>query len=116
MLHNVGNDQHWVGKPRLVVHALTKIFRVLWIPAYRRPFLRTRVAASTEHDRILESLDLDVVVDLGANRGQFALCIRRLFPAARIYSFEPLRRPAETYRATFEGDTNVELFNAAVAE
>ena len=98
------------------VHALTRIIRVLWIPAYRRAFLRTRVAASTEHDRILESMRLDVVVDLGANRGQFALCIRRLYPRAQIYSFEPLRRPAETYRSTFKDDANVELFNVAVSD
>ncbi len=98
------------------MRALTKIIRVLWIPAYRRAFLRTRVAASTEHDRILEGMSLDVVVDLGANRGQFALCIRRLYPAARIYSFEPLKRPAECFRSTFKCDANVELFNVAVAD
>lgn len=114
--HNASDDQHRFGEPALVVHALIKIIRVLWIPAYRRAFLRTRVAASTEHDHILESLNLDVVVDLGANRGQFALCIRRLFPDARIYSFEPLRRPAETYRATFKDDAHVKLFNVAVAD
>lgn len=97
------------------MHPLTKILRVLWIPEYRRAFLRTRVAASTEHDRILAGLGLDTVVDLGANRGQFALCIRRLYPHARIHSFEPLGGPARTYRATFARDANATLYPTAVA-
>lgn len=98
------------------MNILTKIARVLWIPRYRAAFLRTRVAASTEHDAILADLQLDTVVDIGANRGQFALCVRRLFPAAQIYSFEPLARPAQAWRATFAGDARAVLFEAAVGE
>ncbi len=97
------------------MHPLTKILRVLWIPEYRAAFLRTRVAAATEHDRVLGGLALDTVVDIGANRGQFALCIRRLFPQARIYSFEPLRRPAQAFRRIFAQDSRVTLFNTAIA-
>jgi FkbM family methyltransferase len=97
------------------VNILAKIARVLSIPAYRAALLRTRVVASTEHDRILEGLALDTVVDVGANRGQFALCIRRLFPNATIYSFEPLHRPAAVYRRTFAGDARARLFPVAIA-
>ncbi len=97
------------------MHLLTKIARVLWIPAYRRAFLRTRVAASTEHDRILAGLKLDTVIDVGANRGQFALCARHLYPKARIYSFEPLARPAADFRRVFSADSAVRLFQNAIA-
>lgn len=96
------------------MHLITKILRVLWIRDYRVAFLRTRVAASTEHDAILHGLNLDTVVDIGANRGQFALCARKLFPQARIFSFEPLQKPAQAYRKTFERDRNVRLFNIAI--
>ena len=48
------------------MNILTKILRVLAIPQYRTAVLRTRVAASTEHDRILQGLGLDTVVDIGA--------------------------------------------------
>jgi FkbM family methyltransferase len=92
-----------------------KIGRVLWINEYRRAFLRTRVAASTEHDSMLAGLAIDTVVDIGANRGQFALCARRLFPNALIYSFEPLQRPAETYRRVFKDDPRAVLYNTAIA-
>lgn len=97
------------------VQILTKILRVLWIPQYRAAFLRTRVAASTEHDRILGGLGIETVVDIGANRGQFALCVRRLYPQAQIFSFEPLQEPASTYRKTFEGDPRARMINKAIA-
>jgi FkbM family methyltransferase len=98
-----------------IVNLLTKIVRVLWIRQYRAALLRTRVVAATEHDKILAGLELDTVVDIGANRGQFALCVRRLYPQSRIISFEPLHRPAATFRRTFSRDPRVTLFNKAVA-
>ena len=88
---------------------------MLAIPQYRAAVLRTRVAASTEHDRILRGLGLDTVVDIGANRGQFALCIRRLYPLARIFSFEPLTNPARVYMRNFGGDPRVHFFNKAIS-
>lgn len=95
---------------------ITKIARVLWIAPYRSAFLRTRVAASTEHDAVLAGLGLDTIIDIGANRGQFALCCRRLFPNAQIFSFEPLRKPASTYRRVFANDARTRLFESAVGD
>lgn len=97
------------------MNILTKILRVLWISEYRSAFLRTRVVASTEHDRILGGLQLDTVVDIGASRGQFALCIRRLYPTAQIFSFEPLARPASAWTRNFGADTRARLFKKAIA-
>ena len=97
------------------MNILTKMLRVLWIPEYRSAFLRTRVVASTEHDRILAGLQLNTVVDIGASRGQFALCIRRLYPHAQIFSFEPLRKPAVAWMRNFGADTRARLFNKAIA-
>jgi len=99
----------------MIGQVLLKLLRICMVPQYRRAFLRTRVAASIEHDRILSGLGLRTVIDIGANRGQFALCIRRLYPAARIYSFEPLEKPARIWRETFAGDERAMLFNEAVA-
>ncbi len=93
----------------------TKIIRTLCIREYRAALLRTGVFASTEHDHIIDGLELDTVVDIGANRGQFALCVRRLYPKAKIYSFEPLKKPAAVYRRVFHNDNRAELFNKAIA-
>jgi FkbM family methyltransferase len=87
----------------------------MWIGEYRRALLHTRVFASTEHDRILAGLQLSTVVDIGANRGQFALCIRRLYPQAQIFSFEPLRKPARAWMGNFGADVRARLFNKAIA-
>jgi FkbM family methyltransferase len=97
------------------VNIFTKLLRVLWIPYYRRAFLRTRVVASTEHDGILAGLQLDTIVDIGANRGQFALCVRRLYPQAQIFSFEPLDKPARAWMRNFGSDKCAQLFKKAVA-
>lgn len=97
------------------VDILAKLLRVLVVPEYRRAFLRTRVAASTEHDRILAGLQLNTIVDVGANRGQFALCVRRLYPQAQIFSFEPLCKPARAWARIFESDPHARLFKKAIA-
>jgi FkbM family methyltransferase len=91
------------------------MLRVIWIGDYRRALLRARVVASTEHDRVLAALQLSCVVDIGANRGQFALCIRRLYPDAQIFSFEPLSKPARVWERNFAADTRAHLFKKAVA-
>jgi FkbM family methyltransferase len=96
------------------MHILTKIIRVLWIRQYREAFLRNRVVASTEHDHILSDLAIDTIVDIGANRGQFALCVRHLFPRARIYSFEPMSKAAAVFQTTFRNDAQTTLINKAV--
>jgi FkbM family methyltransferase len=98
------------------LNIVTKILRVLWFPEYRSALLRAGVWASTEHDELLRELNVDTVVDIGANRGQFALCARRLFPKAQIYSFEPLQKPARTYLRNFANDPRARLFNSAVAD
>jgi|CXWL01.1.fsa_nt_gi FkbM family methyltransferase len=84
----------------------------------RDPFLTSAllkgVAAGTEHRSLLETLQFECIVDVGANRGQFALIARKVFPGAKIYSFEPLREPAQVFRAIFVNDPNVKLYPYAI--
>lgn len=73
------------------------------------------MAAGVEHAAVLRSLGaVRTVVDVGANRGQFALAARRCFPEAHIVSFEPLAGPAAVYRAVFAGDPKATLYEAAI--
>jgi FkbM family methyltransferase len=67
-----------------------------------------------EHVRILSGLDCRTVVDIGANRGQFALVARQCQPHARVISFEPLPAAAEKFRAVFAGDDRVTLREVAI--
>ena len=74
----------WIAKAR-------KLAGVLVVPAWRDALRRHRVAAGVEHARVLRNLGpVGTVVDIGANRGQFALAARHCFADARIVSFEPL--------------------------
>lgn len=83
-------------------------------PIYRSALLRYGVAAGIEHDPVLGALDCRTVVDIGANRGQFALAARRSFPKARLISFEPLAAPAARFREVFATDPLVSLHRVAI--
>ncbi len=96
------------------MNRLGKLVRVLGHRAWRKAFLTHRVAASAEHLASLSSLAFETVVDIGANVGQFALLARRLFPQARIVSFEPLPAPAATFRGVFAADGRVTLHECAI--
>lgn len=69
-------------------HRAVKVWRLLAHPEYRRA-LRFLVAASVEHDRTPLAHDYLTVLDVGANRGQFALVAARRFPQASLVCFEP---------------------------
>ena len=89
-----------------------KAARLLREREWRRG-LRSGVAASIEHDRLPLRRDLRSVIDVGANRGQFALYSRVRFPAATIYCFEPLQAPRRKLERLFANDARVQLFAVA---
>lgn len=72
------------------------------------------VAAGIEHKNILVTLKCNLVVDIGANKGQFALVSRLCFPEATIISFEPLSKPSTKFLNIFKRDTNVFLQRVAI--
>lgn len=72
------------------------------------------VAPSLEHLSVLKLISVEFIVDIGANRGQFALAARHCFPEAVIQSFEPLPMPASVFRHVFAGDENVQLHESAI--
>jgi FkbM family methyltransferase len=94
---------------------VAKLVRCLAQARYRRALLLHRVAAGTEHEHILRQLaDCDMVVDIGANKGQFALVVRECLPSARVLSFEPLGGPAARFTALFANDPLTTLHLVAI--
>ena len=81
---------------------------------FRTAFLASRVAAAVEHQDVLAPFTFATVVDVGANRGQFALLAREIFPRSRIHSFEPLEAPAATFERVHATDPRVTLHRAAL--
>lgn len=67
--------------------------------------------------KILNYYNIDTVLDVGANSGQFAQQLRDdLGYANRIISFEPLSSAFELLKANAEGDLNWEVFNIALGD
>ena len=98
-----------------VANLVRKLFQVilagdrLWLAS-----LRKGVAAGVEHNSVLKYLDCNTVIDVGGNRGQFALAARHHFPEATIVSFEPLAAPAGIFRDIFASDRKVVQHVAAI--
>jgi len=95
---------------------LNKLIAILRVPFYRQALLKQRVAAAVEHDALLRTVgrDLKTVVDVGANRGQFALAARHHAQEAYIVAFEPLEEAAEVFAEVFQADPGVELHRCAI--
>lgn len=79
-----------------------------------RRALRRGVGAAVEHRSLLRSRAWKSVVDIGANRGQFALAVRRYCPSAEVRSFEPLPGPAAIFRHIFAEVPAVRLEQVAI--
>lgn len=71
------------------------------------------IGAAIEHCA-LASLDPALVIDVGANKGQFTLLALELFPKARIVAFEPLREAGQRFTRAIGSEPRVRLVSAAL--
>jgi len=101
-------------KLSLLLTRLDKLIQLLGSRDLQRALVRYRLLAGAEHRQVVRS-NLATVIDIGANRGQFTLAVRRWAPSARIIAFEPLTGPADRFRRVFRGDSMVTLYRAAIA-
>lgn len=95
------------------INKARKLVRILRQKVLLRA-LAMGVPAATEHEPFLRLIDCRTIVDIGANRGQFALMAHAIFPEARIIAFEPLAGPAATFRKIFGEDKRVTLHQLAI--
>lgn len=93
-----------------------KLFSILAAKPYRRAFFATRTAAATEHEVILAFTSPKTVIDVGANKGQFSLAVRRMLPSAQIIAFEVLPDALATYRKNFAHDAAVRVEPVALSD
>ncbi len=77
---------------------LPKLLGLLSNP-YFWPALAQRVAPTVEHDRALRPFAFGTVIDVGANKGQFAAYAATRWPQAQLACFEPLPGPRERLNA-----------------
>jgi len=62
---------------------------------------------AVEHLLALELLNPQTVIDVGANKGQFSLAVRYLYPSAKIHAFEPLRAERAVYKSVVSGPAQI---------
>jgi len=56
-----------------------------------------------EHVQVLACIKVGSVIDVGANKGQFSLVVRSLFPDAEIHAFEPLETELRIFKSVVKG-------------
>jgi len=98
----------------LLILRLKKLRIILLQPVLRHAFFQYLVMAGVEHKAVLNR-PLSTVVDIGANRGQFALAARAI-SNAKVVSFEPLPEVAKLFQKVFSDDPAVKLHVAAIGE
>jgi FkbM family methyltransferase len=64
----------------------------------------------------IQNMNIRTVIDVGAHKGQSALQFHRLFPNARIFSFEPLHDCFLELNSTMKNIPNFKSFNLALGE
>jgi FkbM family methyltransferase len=66
--------------------------------------------------RLIEHLDVDTVLDIGANTGQFGLELRESGYSGRIVSFEPLTDAFKQLQTAARGDSDWRAMNIALGD
>jgi len=62
----------------------------------------------------LRELNINTVVDVGANLGQFAQKIIKILPHSKVLSFEPLPKEFGKLKKKFGSNPNISVFNYAL--
>lgn len=86
---------------------LGKLFNIITKPYLLSFLFGYKVAGGVEHKRILEACKYKLIVDVGANKGQFAIASRYYSPSARVISFEPLPSAFKVLKKIFLSDPMV---------
>lgn len=99
---------------QLLILRLRKLVSIIRIASFRNALFRHRVMAGVEHRSIFLQ-PFATVIDIGANRGQFAL-VAREYGCKKIISFEPLPEAASVFRELFASDPAVSMHMVAIGE
>ena len=94
-----------------------RIKKLAWLSTHPSawPDLRNSgTVPAVEHIGLIRRTAPDLVLDAGANRGQFSLAVRRATRGAQIIAFEPLDSAADLLAETFRDDDRFTLRRVAL--
>lgn len=99
---------------------LKKIYKLLKILIsfnydWYRALIIYKVAPSTEHINVFKNIDnINTIIDVGANRGQFALLASFFFPKSKLICFEPIQSAYINLKNLFYYRENFHAHNFAI--
>jgi FkbM family methyltransferase len=112
--HLGSNDQEGAIFRMKATHLLRQI---LWRFGYDICRFNQTSHPLARRKHFLENYNIDTVLDIGANSGQFASELRQdLGYSGRIISFEPLREAFKSLKAHASNDPRWETFNFAIGD
>lgn len=92
------------------------IYSISKTNAQKRQYEQTVIEDERRKNKWLTDINFKTIIDVGANTGQFAQKMRKLFPGVMIYSFEPVPEAYETLIDTFKADNKFKAFNLALGD
>ncbi len=93
------------------------MFKILGRLAYKFLNVEVRYRGNWQKDnKWLIDKKFQTIIDVGANKGQFAQKMRKFFPDATIISFEPIPQVYEELKKNFENDPLFIAHNCALGE
>ena len=66
--------------------------------------------------KFLKSKDVKIILDIGANYGNYTIELLKHFPKSTYYLFEPGKLPYEHLQKKFMSYPNIKLFNNAISD
>jgi FkbM family methyltransferase len=98
---------------------ITSIKKIIYNSLRKRGLMITPVHngfSLNNNTEWLKEYSFDTILDVGANMGQFAKFINKLFPKATIYSFEPIKECFEKLKINNPEVENYITFNFALGD
>lgn len=69
-----------------------------------------------KHKKFILGMNINTVIDVGANKGQFISAINAMIPHAKIYAFEPIPQCFNRLEKNFSNYPNINITCAAIGE
>ncbi|MFT6802525.1 MAG: FkbM family methyltransferase [Salibacteraceae bacterium] len=104
-----------------MIQIINKVLTLIQIVIHqkRSPFEFFKSGSSIASSNLAYGLkkyckDLDLIIDVGANQGQFSIASSKCFPKADIYAFEPSKKTFNKLTKNTKEISNLHLFNCAL--
>ena len=82
------------------MNIIIKLIKLIKNKKWRKGLYKN-IAANIELENMIKDLDVDIIIDIGSNKGQFILLTEKFFNCRKIYSFEPIKEFIEKQKKFF---------------